>query len=87
MTTTDWQPIETAPKDGSKVLLVVRGRVHIGSYFNTVRIEHGVEVSRHEGWNWGDIWLSLYLDKPQPTHWMPLPPVPVPEPAVEESAA
>lgn len=56
-----WQPIESAPKDGTRVLLVVTMRdfsgishIHVGSW------------SRNNGeWRWPVMY--------QPTHWMPLP--------------
>ena len=63
----DWQPIETAPKDGEKRLLLV--------------VDHG---------EWGDkVWMGLWADGwvlsygkaiNEPTHWMPLPEAPKPEP-------
>jgi hypothetical protein len=60
-----WQPIETAPKDGSEVLLYVRG---VSGY------DHNTTVSAF----WGEIdWkdnahagCTVYGDI---THWMPLP--------------
>lgn len=57
-----WQPIETAPRDGTRVL-VWDGK-HGGHY-----------VARYDEddlWEWGnDLCGSL-----EPTHWMPLPPEP-----------
>ena len=62
-----WQPIETAPKDGTKVLLVNRrGNMAVGLW-------QGQEL--YKGW-----WLmggnrpNLFFNAPHgPTHWMPLP--------------
>ena len=67
----EWQPIETAPKDGTKVLLFV---------------DTGYEARIHPG-KWNDdryakrprpYWDYLYFQTMdsrdhQPTHWMPLP--------------
>jgi hypothetical protein len=57
----DWQPIETAPKDG-KLVLVYAGFIGIASYYNWLG----------NGWQWCDDGEGLPYD-PQPTHWMPLP--------------
>jgi len=61
-----WQPIETAPKDGTEVLL-------LGRWFSQARIVNGL-------WNSGDAmhmphWMGGIH---QPTHWMPLPAPPAP---------
>ena len=67
-----WQPIGTAPHDGTAVLLAARGP------------DSGCVV----GWwdsEWGDGWwmcddgkcaVELPLRGPEPTHWMPLPALP-----------
>ncbi len=64
-----WQPIETAPKDGTPVLLLYDQEAIQG---------HWSETDTHGG-EWKPIWLSVHGcgccgsdDKP-PTHWMPLP--------------
>jgi len=71
-----WQPIETAPKDGS-YLLVSNG--------------HGVWVARFKsvyqsGWKPPSPWQSMMLNHAHipsakrngsPTHWMPLPTPPI----------
>lgn len=66
---TDWQPIETAPKDGTPILVWID--------------DHVAEVEWDEdGWIgvWEDISSSSGDD--YPTHWMPLPEPPkVEEPA------
>jgi len=56
----DWQPIETAPKDGSRLLA---GYLHKGQW--VYRIAHTGALDR---------WLSDPGDWAiQPTHWMHLP--------------
>jgi hypothetical protein len=84
---TDWQPIETAPKDGTDVLVMY---MHIDTQcvFNAFYIDPslegwgpipGQEDYDDEGW-WsyehsevGRIKLEGFME---PTHWMPLPPPP-----------
>jgi hypothetical protein len=68
MNETAWQPIETAPKDGTRILVcqrMVRGEM----VFRSVRITH-----------W---WFSFgrwNMTRGTPTHWMPLPDPPEPTP-------
>ena len=65
-----WQPIETAPKDGSRLLVSEGGAVQIVAW----RALH----SGRE--NWGpDDGESVYCDGAfKPSHWMPLPTPPAP---------
>lgn len=54
-----WKPIETAPKDGTRILL---------------NIDHGKHGDAVWTGLWADGWIVSY-GKPEntPTHWMPLP--------------
>lgn len=68
-----WQPIETAPRDGTDVLLTVigddgYGEIDVGSW-------GFIEKS---DWDGSDVigWLSNYGRIEEPTHWMPLPALP-----------
>ena len=63
-----WQDIETAPKDGTNILLFV-------PYGNQVLISRWTRFSQMQGqWAWSDFKTGpLPYD---PTHWMPLPPPP-----------
>mgnify|MGYP001043157719 CR=1 FL=1 len=76
----DWQPIETAPKDGSSIILFTRweGDVICPGPFDEIQIGYW-----DVGNNTGDIWHrepGWSLDKiGTATHWMPLPSRPVPE--------
>ncbi len=64
-----WQPIETAPKDGTPILLIISGReLHVDE-----DTPCGIGRWKPDFWgenNWcmdsGDFW-------PGATHWMPLP--------------
>lgn len=68
----DWQPIETAPKDGSEIILGGQGWVSAGFWSD------GEECKRAEaGWFFEDDRASLLIARnANPTHWMPLPPSP-----------
>jgi hypothetical protein len=61
----EWQPIETAPKDGTRVLVYVEpfGSLIGSNTFNLF------------GRTSGDRWYcdGVWLDGSVPTHWMPLP--------------
>jgi hypothetical protein len=64
---TDWRPIETAPKDGTRVLLY----------------QVDSPIGAHKIWiqycnaKWGEYWLSSDESlRMEPSHWMPLPPPP-----------
>lgn len=60
-----WQPIETAPKDGT----------HFWAF------EEASEEKQYVCWwkddfsNW-EGWTTTWDDEPNPTHWQPLPPPP-----------
>lgn len=66
-----WKLIETAPRDGTDVL-ITDGKDYAVAYFN--------------GEQWRDVgdigWAGIDIDYPdedQPTHWMPLPKPPTKE--------
>lgn len=69
----EWKPIETAPKDGTRILvLTMYGDIECADWyvFTTPRYEgvkddlyRRVEDKTSEGWNCSS----------SPTHWMPLP--------------
>lgn len=59
----EWRPIETAPKDGTEVLVQMAPKViRLGWYFKP--------SSRTEGW------CDENGKRIIPTHWLPLPPPP-----------
>jgi hypothetical protein len=66
----EWQPIDTAPKDGTRILLVghrVR-EIDIGHWGN------GYYLGRKQGYR--QTWVTNPGNMVRPTHWMPLPPPP-----------
>lgn len=67
-----WQPIETAPKDGTKVLLARIGRNEAGKDLGIWWACKGFWSARWNNWNDGCEPCGLA----GPTHWMPLPAAP-----------
>jgi hypothetical protein len=70
-----WQSIETAPKDGTPIL-VGRGRVNLGdgTYKDGIVLEAQWDANEL-GWYFGGYvggWLKVDPEHP-PTHWQPLP--------------
>ena len=62
-----WQPIETAPKDGT----------NIWAYNGEQGVMHWIDVDVVALFVWDDNLLSDADPEPvRPTHWMPLPPPP-----------
>lgn len=72
----EWLPIETAPKNGTDILLLfeTRGRrfAHIGYYVSEKTVRFDKIVSEYMGWRTGDTLVAL--TRLEPTHWAPLPP-------------
>ena len=71
----EWQPIETAPKDGTRIL--------VSCVYEVEGQTHSYEWA--DWWGWDDEWEG-WLDFPSqipapvpPTHWMPLPAPPTGE--------
>lgn len=64
----NWQPMETAPKDGSRVLAVCEGKV---CFFHWQDIK-GFDAPI----GWRNDFITVYRDGEGPTHWMPIPPAP-----------
>ena len=58
---TQWQPIATAPKDGTRFLFTNGEHVGVGRYVN------GKAFAAD---SWGGVFNTV------PSHWMPLPPPP-----------
>jgi hypothetical protein len=78
----EWQPIETAPKDGGALILSNGKEVAQGwwcdvpGYSREVRDSDGRYIDQDEGegfLGWMDCDGGML---PEPTHWMPLPPPP-----------
>lgn len=76
---TGWQPIETAPKDGTPCIVFMPGAQHRAGFSFEDRIGEAAFGAYKEGqWAWANdscscCWGSCFGE---PTHWMPLPPPP-----------
>lgn len=70
-----WQPIETAPRDGTHVLLLI-GEVAIGGCW--VLHSEGWEsgIPDWYGWDTDNDLILIEVPDDEPTHWMPIPPPP-----------
>ena len=60
-----WQPIETAPKDGTQIIIAVAGDEYEPSW--------AWWSDRHRAWFIPHTSIAYQME---PTHWMPLPPPP-----------
>ena len=56
----EWQPIATAPKDGSEICLYVMGNA-------------GIPICDSTFWNGKEQGWCEWVNNRQPTHWSPLP--------------
>jgi hypothetical protein len=71
-----WLPIETAPKDGTEVILGGGDTVETGSWqHHEPATESGVEVECGVPAGWYG-YVRFAPGEGQPTHWMPLPAAP-----------
>ena len=65
-----WQPIETAPQDGTKVLLLV------SDYSTSPAAIDGIQKNCAVGWFSSIPPMWVHGHSFGPTHWMPLPELP-----------
>lgn len=73
----EWQPIETAPLDGTRILVCAGKKIVTVRFWRGKWTVYGYDEIRWLGWLTGARqWLVLGSDMP-PTHWMPLPKLPV----------
>lgn len=71
----EWQPIETAPKDRTHILLFVgndKPQIVVAYYESFVTEDGTVEWWAYADWLLQDAAGEIF----GPTHWMPLPPPP-----------
>lgn len=63
---TQWRPIDTAPRDGTRVLLWVPPYGPSTGHYEPARVNWGPNAS---------LWIaaSVLNKEAHPTHWMPLP--------------
>ncbi len=69
-----WQPIETAPRDGTSVVVAfANGSAFVSRYYSSETFEFGKSARKSEGWT--NPYPSFGKD-PEPVFWMSLPPLP-----------
>lgn len=74
-----WRPIETAPKDGARVLVAClkngRAQICVAWWHPAFAWADGADVA---AWTDGTVadWRGEELAELSPTHWMPLPAMP-----------
>ena len=77
-----WQPIETAPRDGTRVLLVTKYKLVCEAFYSTPEKHIKGGSPPQYGWctsyNEDDPFYNSYEENP--THWMPLPTPPQDQP-------
>jgi len=59
---TEWQPIETAPRDGTR----------FWAFQASKEAEQYICWWKEDFAHW-EGWQTVWDDEPEPTHWMPLP--------------
>lgn len=75
---TEWQSIETAPKDGTTILIGGHQLLHAHGFgICTARWQTKWEAENGDGIAWWKVEDGKFgpydLRGPSPTHWMPLP--------------
>jgi hypothetical protein len=80
--TPGWRPISEAPRDGTDVLVYVRGETlyPTAAHYDTPEYfekEYGDREYMEEGWRWSFGYPTDFHEETiEPTHFMPLPPPP-----------
>lgn len=64
----EWQPIETAPKDGTRFWA-----------YDPTSEEKQMACWWQNDFGMWEGWMNVWDNEPNPTHWMPLPDPPKPE--------
>ena len=68
----EWQPIETAPKDGTEILLTDGAFTHCGRWYDKNNPKYPWKFLDFT-YRWKDELNGWQDNKYGPTHWMPLP--------------
>jgi len=69
-----WRPIETAPKDGTRIMVAYKGGVTIATFLKDAAEYEDDHGPHFVEFDCDDHFYSSHLvDKNAPTHWRPLP--------------
>ena len=80
-----WQPIDTAPKDGSKILLYRPSCAYPWAAVDVGKWDEDAYAKKPRPF-WRSMFAAIGITQMrdwQPTHWQPLPSAPLPEGEVE----
>lgn len=66
-----WQTIDSAPKDGTRLLLAKGKSVWIGEWVHHQHITNGKVAS--DSAYWTTPWVMIGPERAVPTHWQPCP--------------
>lgn len=85
MSDSTWMPIESAPKDGTKILLVCMDAKSSDTQHRvgTMAVDFWHDGTKHGFVGWGKF-NSRYWPA---THWMPLPSLPAHTPSIEQASS
>jgi hypothetical protein len=87
MASARWQPIETAPRDGTRVLLCNQNRDDyypvIGHFIDITEVRYDIPRKPRRYWLNECAVIGHWGGDFEPTHWCPLPDAPPPD---EETA-
>lgn len=81
----EWQPIDTAPKDGTPIVVWHNGDYHIARWSPLWTENNKTWLVRHPDWTGGHPTIVSEIEPNEfqrragltgPTHWMPLPAAP-----------
>lgn len=73
----EWQPIETAPRDGTPILISNGVSVMEARWLTECQMGQFVTAPGWQVVECEDGWYSIGLEADWPTHWMPLPAAPM----------
>ncbi len=82
-----WQPMETAPKDGTRVMLAIEGQVFIGYYLESKNTTNGKVTWESNGWSTGAYTDIARKRGIEPDCWARIPAPPSPRRMPKSRAA
>lgn len=87
---TTWQPINTAPRDGTKIIALYwvlgKQRIDFARFIDRAVSEYGREPVRHRYWSFDHDHAFVMERWKEPTHWAPIPVVDFAEPVTASSS-